>query len=134
MLSVPGIACYSLQAGPGVDQIGRLGLGPVVKVLGTGLKDFGDTAVALSQLDLLVSVDTALVQLAGALGRPVWTLLPFAPEWRWVLNRDSSPWYPTMRLFRQTRPGDWDDVAAELRGTSHISSPKRVTAIISRLG
>lgn len=119
LLSVPGIACYSLQVGPGVDEIAKLGLGPMVTDLGTGLKDFGDTAAVLSHIDLLVSVDTAIVHLAGALGRPVWTLLPFAPDWRWLLNRDTSPWYPTMRLFRQTRPGDWDGVVAELRESLH---------------
>lgn len=68
----------------------------------------------------MISVDTSVVHLAGALGRPVWTLLPYAPDWRWLLDRDDSPWYPTMRLFRQTSARDWaevlDRVRAELTG------------------
>jgi ADP-heptose:LPS heptosyltransferase len=78
--------------------------------LGGELNDFADTAAVLSHLDLVISVDTAVVHLAGAMAKPVWVLLPFVPDWRWMLNREDSPWYPTMRLFRQHRPGDWPDV------------------------
>jgi tetratricopeptide (TPR) repeat protein len=74
------------------------------------LTDFAETAALVSCLDLVISVDTSVVHLAGALGRPVWTLLPYAPDWRWLLDRDDSPWYPTMRLFRQTAARDWADV------------------------
>jgi len=84
--------------------------------LGPRLRDFGDTAALLSQLDLLISVDTAVVHLAGALARPVWTMLPFAPDWRWLLDREDTPWYPTMRLFRQRRVGVWNDVIERVRG------------------
>ena len=66
-------------------------------------------------LDLVITVDTSVAHLAGALGRPVWTLLPFALDWRWLLERDDSPWYPTMRLFRQPRPGDWTSVMARVQ-------------------
>ena len=69
-----------------------------------------DTAAVLKNLDLVISVDTAIAHLAGALGIPVWVALPFVPDWRWLMDREDSPWYPTMRLFRQTRPGQWEDV------------------------
>lgn len=72
--------------------------------------DFAQTAALVAQLDLVICVDTAIAHLAGALGKPVWLLLPFAPDWRWMLGCDDSPWYPTMRLFRQPRRGDWDAV------------------------
>ena len=78
------------------------------------LTDFQETAVCLRQIDLLISVDTATAHLAGMLGRPVWLLLPFAPDWRWMMDRDDSPWYPTARLFRQRTEGDWADVVARV--------------------
>ena len=74
------------------------------------LSDFADTAVPLDRLDLVITVDTAVAHLAGAMGKPVWVLVSHAPDWRWLLNRDDSPWYPTMRLFRQTSIGDWANV------------------------
>jgi tetratricopeptide (TPR) repeat protein len=77
---------------------------------GDELRDFADTAALLASLDLLISVDSAPVHLAGALGRPVWTLLPYQPDWRWRLDEEVSRWYPTMRLFRQQKSGDWDEV------------------------
>jgi ADP-heptose:LPS heptosyltransferase len=78
------------------------------------LGDFGDTAAAIAQCDLVISVDTSVAHLAGALGKPVWVLLPYNPDWRWLLNRTDSPWYPTARLFRQDRIGDWDGVIARV--------------------
>ncbi len=75
--------------------------------LGPHLSDFGDTAAVMQRLDLVISVDTASAHLAGALGRPVWVMLGYAADWRYLLDREDSPWYPTMRLFRQTAPGDW---------------------------
>ena len=77
--------------------------------------DFAETAAAIANLDLVISVDTAVAHLAGALGRPVWTLLPFVPDWRWLLDREDSPWYPTMRLFRQPRRGDWPAVIRRVK-------------------
>ena len=83
------------------------------------LNDFADTAAALAHLDLLVTVDTAVAHLAGALGKPVWILLTHNPDWRWLLDRQASPWYPTARLFRQCAANDWsiaiESVHAELR-------------------
>ena len=83
--------------------------------LGPQLADFSDTAAVIAQLDLVISVDTSVAHLAGALGKPVWVLLPFCPDWRWLLDRDDSPWYPTARLFRQPRIGDWDSVIEYVR-------------------
>ncbi|HVY57722.1 MAG TPA: tetratricopeptide repeat-containing glycosyltransferase family protein [Xanthobacteraceae bacterium] len=87
---------------------------PAALALGREFRDFTDTAAIVSLLDLVVCVDTSVAHLAGALGRPVWVLLPFVPDWRWLLDRDDSPWYPTARLFRQPRLGDWDSVVARL--------------------
>jgi tetratricopeptide (TPR) repeat protein len=79
------------------------------------LGDFADTAAILANLDLVITIDTAVAHLAGAMARPVWIMLPFAPAWRWLLGRDDSPWYPTARLFRQHRPGDWAGVIDRVR-------------------
>ena len=78
------------------------------------LEGFANTAAALAALDRVITIDTSTAHLAGALGRPTWVLLKYTPDWRWMLDRDDSPWYPTVRLFRQTRPGCWDDVIARL--------------------
>ncbi len=108
LLDVSGVTLHGLQVGEAAGDIAALGAGALIADRGQHLGDFADTAAAVRDLDLVVSVDTALVHLAGALGRPVWTLLPHAPDWRWMLGRQDSPWYPTMRLFRQPAPGDWD--------------------------
>jgi tetratricopeptide (TPR) repeat protein len=110
---VPGIAWFSLQAGPRAADLSTMPPG-VVTDLSQDLVDFNETAAALCNLDLLITVDTSVAHLAGALGRPVWLLLPFAPDWRWLLGRSDSPWYPTMRLFRQHVPGDWATPVSEL--------------------
>jgi hypothetical protein len=83
--------------------------------LGQSFENFADTAALISYLDLVISVDTSVAHLAGALGRPVWILLPFVPDWRWLLDRDDSPWYPTARLFRQTDTRDWHSVVEHVR-------------------
>lgn len=83
--------------------------------LGPLLGDFADTAALLMSLDLLITVDTSVAHLAGGLGRPVWMMLPFAPDWRWLLDRDDTPWYPTMRLYRQPSTNDWPSVLARVR-------------------
>jgi len=90
---------------------------PVIECT-SGLYDFAQTAALIANLDLIISVDTAVAHLAGAMGKPIWLLLPFVPDWRWMLAREDSPWYPTMRLFRQPRRHDWEtpirQIAAEL--------------------
>ena len=89
---------------------------PNVIHVGDALDDFDDTAAVLALIDVVVSVDTSVVHLAGAMARPAFVLLPFQPDWRWLLERDDSPWYPTARLFRQPAPGDWDSVIAAVSG------------------
>lgn len=112
---VPGLAWFSLQKGPAAGQLRDAPAGLAIEDLGPHLHDFADTAAVLANLDLLISADTAPAHLAGALGRPVWTLIPYTPDWRWLMDRDDSPWYPTMRLFRQFRPDDWDHVVERVR-------------------
>ena len=79
------------------------------------LAGFMATAILIEKLDLIISIDTSMAHLAGALGKPVWTLLSFVPDWRWMLDRVDSPWYPSMRLFRQSKPGDWTSVIKNVR-------------------
>ncbi|MBI4663443.1 MAG: tetratricopeptide repeat protein [Verrucomicrobia bacterium] len=113
--SVPKVAFFSLQVGPAGRQLALFRDQQKLIDLKPQLSDFARTAAAIEALDLVISVDTAVAHLAGALGKPVWLLLPFAPEWRWLLDREASPWYPTMRLFRQPRPDDWDGVVERVR-------------------
>ena len=110
LLDVEGFAFYGLQVGERSQDIARFGMSESINDLGRTLGNFTATASVMEELDLIISVDTSVAHLAGALGKPVWTLLPFAPDWRWLLGRDDSPWYPSMRLFRQSSPGDWQGV------------------------
>jgi tetratricopeptide (TPR) repeat protein len=110
ILGRPGVRFVSLQFGPGAADLTRVGVDSLVTDLIPRIRDFADSAALMSQIDLVISADTAPAHLAGAIGRPVWTLLPYAPDWRWMLDRDDTPWYPTMRLFRQPAPGDWASV------------------------
>lgn len=116
LLALPGVHWYSLQKGPEAAQIEclprHLAITPLV---GERLDDFSDTAAATAAVDLLISVDTSVVHMAGALGVPVWVLLPYSGDWRWLLDRDDSPWYPSARLFRQSRPGDWMGLIERVR-------------------
>jgi Flp pilus assembly protein TadD len=116
---VEGIQFVSLQKGDAAAQASNPPVGMSIIDCGAELEDFTDTAALIDQLDLLITVDTAAAHLAGALGKPVWILLPHFPDWRWMLDREDSPWYPTARLFRQPAVGDWktpiDRIAQELR-------------------
>jgi hypothetical protein len=101
LLKLSGIQFFSLQ---------KCDAAPQAKILidfTDELNDFADTAALISQLDLVISVDTSVAHLAGSLGKPVWLLSRFDGSWRWLLDRDDTPWYPTMRLFRQEQSGDW---------------------------
>jgi tetratricopeptide (TPR) repeat protein len=109
LLDIPGADFYSLQKEMTADEIALLEQMPVTD-LSSYLHDFADTAAAISALDLVISVDTSVAHLAGALGKPVWIFLCFVPDWRWMLQREDSPWYPTARLFRQSTAGDWEGV------------------------
>ncbi|WP_175426530.1 tetratricopeptide repeat protein [Azospirillum brasilense] len=116
LLDVPGVAVFGLQMGAGRQDLDRCGpLPSSFTDLGAEIADFADTAAIMENLDLVISSCTAPAHLAGALGRPVWTLLPDIADWRWLERGDTSPWYPTMRLFRQTRSGDWTSVVAGVR-------------------
>jgi tetratricopeptide (TPR) repeat protein len=114
-LAASGINLISLQKEVSAQDRELLGAHGEILRLGEEFTDFADTAAAIAELDLVISVDTAIAHLAGAMGKPVFILSPYAPDWRWLLDRTDSPWYPTARLFRQKRPGDWDGVIAEVR-------------------
>ena len=111
---VPNVVFFSIQTGDRASDAETALDGMRLVRCGDELRDFSDTAALLSHLDLLVSVDSAPVHLAGALARPVWTLLPFQPDWRWRLNETVSRWYPTMRLFRQQRSGNWEELVGRV--------------------
>ena len=112
LLRVPRAGFVNLQKGAAAEELRRLG--PGIADWMDECEDFLDTAALVTNLDLVISVDTAVAHLAGALGRPVWLLNRFESEWRWLLDRDDSPWYPTMRIFRQAKRGDWDEVIARV--------------------
>lgn len=110
LMSVPGVRFYGFQIGPRVADLDTHGARALIDDQSPRIKDFSDTAALLQQVDLVITSDTSMVHLAGSLGRPVWVALTYTGDWRCVHNRDDSIWYPTMRLFRQKKPGDWDDV------------------------
>ncbi len=108
--SVPRMALISLQKGPSADQAGRyFGRAPLVNI-GAEIGDYDDTMALLSSLDQVITVDTSVGHLSAALGRPTWIMLAHAPDWRWLMDREDTPWYPTVRLFRQKMAGDWAEV------------------------
>jgi Flp pilus assembly protein TadD len=115
LAEVPGVSFYSLQKGEAARQVLTRPPGMNLIDLSPTLTDFNWTAAAIAGLDLVICVDTAVCHLAGALGKPAWVLVPFIPDWRWLLDRDDTPWYPTLRLFRQKTRNDWAPVIARVR-------------------
>ena len=122
---IPGVTLVSLQMNFGLDQLDHLPDGMSVVTLGpdfnAGPDNVVDTAAVMKNLDLIISSDTSVPHIAGALGCPVWVVLKAFPDWRWLQDREDCPWYPTMRLFRQTTPGNWDEVMARVaRGVADL--------------
>lgn len=118
LFKLPGVKIYNLQVGEALDEINSL---PSYCCLNSFGPDFDkkngafvDTAAIMKNLDLVITIDTSIAHLAGGLGMPVWVLLPYASEWRYLLNRNDSPWYPTMKLFRQPFSGDWQSVMVQV--------------------
>jgi len=110
LMSTVNAEFVSLQVGQKANDTARLPAGKIVLAADGMVKDFAETAAVIAQLDLVIGVDTAVLHLAAAMGKPAWMLLPFMPDYRWLLNRADSPWYATIRLFRQAHPGDWEGV------------------------
>lgn len=116
LAEVPGVEFISLQKGPAASEAATPPPRMRLNDISPDLHDFADTAAAIQNLDLVICVDTAVGHLAGALGKPVWVLLAFSPDWRWMLDRSDTPWNPTMRLFRQPARGDWQSVLKRVAG------------------
>jgi tetratricopeptide (TPR) repeat protein len=115
LFDIKGISFVSLQKGEGAKEIGSFGGLKKVVDLSPCLSDFFDTALAIESLDLVISVDTSVAHLSGTLGKSTWVLLPFSADFRWLMDRETSPWYPSMRLFRQRAPGCWNELFIRVR-------------------
>ncbi len=114
LAAIPDVVLFSLQVGEGLDELANPPAGMNVIDLGRDFTDFVETAACVANLDLIVTIDTSMAHLAGAMGRSTFTLLPVSPDWRWMFERSDSPWYPTMRLFRQRKLHDWTEAVAEM--------------------
>jgi ADP-heptose:LPS heptosyltransferase len=115
LLSLAGIEFLSLQKDLRDGDRDILRSNPHVMHLGDAMEDFSDTAAVISLVDLVITSDTSVAHLAGALGKPVWVLLQYVADWRWLLDRSDSPWYPTARLFRQPEIDDWESVIRRVK-------------------
>jgi Flp pilus assembly protein TadD len=133
---VPGVQLVSLQKGPGSEQVGAFDVVSFGGLVDERAGPFMDTAAIIANLDLVVTIDSAVAHLAGAMAAPVWMALNYSADWRWLLDRDDSIWYPTVRLFRQQRPGDWAGVfqrmADELQKLASISPRRPILIEIDR--
>jgi Flp pilus assembly protein TadD len=116
VLQMDGVTCISLQKGDATRQMWELPADTNLVRAADEPVDFADTAARIRDLDLVIAVDTAVAHLAGAMGKPTWLMLPYASEWRWLRNREDSPWYPTVRIFRQERPGYWGSLVERMVG------------------
>jgi hypothetical protein len=114
LATAPDICLYSLQKGEAAKQTAKPPSGMRIIDWTDELHDFADTAALIANLDLIISVDTSVAHLTAAMGKPVWLMLPLLPDWRWLQEREDSPWYPTMRLFRQPAAGDWPGVISRV--------------------
>jgi tetratricopeptide (TPR) repeat protein len=123
-LETEGARFFSLQFGEKSGDIAGLGGQALIEDLSPHLSGFSAPAAAIAHLDLVLSVDTVSAHIAGAMGKPVWMLLPFVPDWRWLLDREDSPWYPTMRLFRQSKIGDWEGVVERVKEEIALFAPE----------
>lgn len=132
LLDVAGVRFFALQKGVPDAEVTAATAGRV-QPLGSHLADFGDTAAAIEALDLVISIDTSVAHLAGALGKPVWTMLVRNADWRWLVDREDSPWYPTMRLFRQERRGEWGPVIERVvRALGDVAGHRSTLALPGR--
>jgi Flp pilus assembly protein TadD/ADP-heptose:LPS heptosyltransferase len=127
LAKVDGVRLYGLQKGDAAAQMDELAGTVSVVNISKRFEDFTDTAAAIESLDLVISVDTSVLHLAGAMGKSTWALLPYAPEWRWMLNRLESPWYPTMKLFRQETWNGWESVFRRVAEELHVMASKDQT-------
>jgi Tfp pilus assembly protein PilF len=132
---VPGVRLISLQKEGSAADVAAAGASSLEQFEASALADaaFMDTAAVMTCLDLVITVDTSVAHLAGALGVATWIALPFAPDWRWMLGREDSPWYPTARLFRQERPGHWEGVFERVAGELRRKVPREVIHRSSRV-
>ena len=110
LANIPNIQLYSLQKGTGTEQLLQLPENVEIMDLGATFNDFSDTAAAIDNLDLVITVDTAVAHLTGALGKPVWMMIPYSPDWRWFLNTNECLWYKSLKIFRQNEPDNWPEV------------------------
>jgi ADP-heptose:LPS heptosyltransferase len=112
LLSIANL--YLIQKDVRQEDVKCLIENPEIKYLGNDLVDFDDTAAIIDSMDLIISVDTSIAHLAGAMKKPIFILLPFSPEWRWMTEGDSSPWYPTIKIYRQPTKGDWKSIIYQI--------------------
>jgi tetratricopeptide (TPR) repeat protein len=115
ILEMKNIKFYSLQKGEGIEQLNNIPEGLEIVNLGETFNDFSDTAAAVSNLDLIITPDTSIAHLGGALGKPTWVMLPFMSDWRWLVDREDSIWYKSVKLFRQKEPANWNEVIERIR-------------------